>query len=211
MYSFLQQQSAVPRCACNGALPYEPVMLRLKQKNRQKKAAANAMGRLSCMRGFTLVELTVVMALISIIFFVTLPRVKNDIFVDQTKKTSRWLLTSVRYLKEASVRDQKDHTLHVDMDNGKFWITLASMSEEMLEKPDTAGLTLADGIRILDVAFAGHRKTTTGVARIQFYAKGYSDYAMIHVVNEDDRELSYQIPPFLPRMKILEDYVDLED
>ena len=34
---------------------------------------------------------------------------------------------------------------------------------------------------------------------------------MIHVVNENDRELSYQIPPFLPYMKIFENYVDLED
>ena len=168
------------------------------------------MDSLSFTRGFTLIELTVVMALISIMFLVTLPRIKNDIFVDQTKKTSRWLLTSVRYLKEASIRDQKDHTLHVDMDNGKFWITHILMTEEMLEKPETGGLTLADGIRILDVSFAGHRKTTTGVAQIQFYAKGYSDNAMIHVVNENDRQLSYHIPPFLPHMKIIKDYVELE-
>lgn len=161
--------------------------------------------------GFTLIELTVVIALISIVFFVTLPRIGNDIFVDQTKKTSRWLLASIRYLKEASIRDQKDHTLHVDMDNGKFWISQASMTGETLEKPNIGGLTLTDGARILDVAFAGHRKMTTGVAQIQFFAKAYSDNAMIHVVNENDRELSYHIPPFLPHMKIIEGYVELEE
>jgi prepilin-type N-terminal cleavage/methylation domain-containing protein len=185
-------------------------MTRLKMKNRQPPVGASGVGTLSCPMGFTLIELTVVMALISIMFFVSLPRIKNDIFVDQTKKTSRWLLTSVRYLKEASIRDQRDHTLHVDMDNGKLWVTHALMSEEMLEKPDTGGLMLGDGIRIIDVAFAGHRKMTTGIARIQFYAKGYSDNAMIHIVNENDRELSYHIPPFLPHMKIIENYVDLE-
>jgi len=169
------------------------------------------MGSLPSHMGFTLIELTVVIALISIVFFVTLPRIKNDIFVDQTKKTSRWLLASVRYLKESSIRDQKDHTLHVDMENGKFWISQALMTEEMSEKPDTNGLTLADGMRILDVVFTGHRKITIGVAQIQFYAKGYSDNAMIHVVNENDREFSYHIPPFLPRMKIIEGYVELED
>lgn len=185
-------------------------MTRLKRKNRQPPLGASGVGKPPCRMGFTLIELTVVMALISIMFFVSLPRIKNDIFFDQTKKTSRWLLTSVRYLKEASIRDQKDHTLHVDMDNGEIWITRALMGEEELEKPDTAGLTLADGIRILDVAFAGHRKMTTGIAQIQFYAKGYSDNAMIHIVNENDRELSYHIPPFLPHMKIIENYVDLE-
>ena len=169
------------------------------------------MGTLSRHVGFTLIELTVVMALISLMFFVTLPRIKNDIFVDQTKKTSRWLLTSVRYLKEASLRDQADHTLHVDMDNGKLWISHALMTEALYEKSEIGGLTLADGIRILDVAFAGNRKMSNGVVQIQFYAKGYSDNAMIHVVNENNRELSYHIPPFLPHMNIIEDYVDLED
>jgi prepilin-type N-terminal cleavage/methylation domain-containing protein len=185
-------------------------MLRLENKNDQYQSGTNGIGKL-CHRGFTLIELTVVMALVSIVFFVTLPRIKNDIFIDQTKKTSRWLLTSVRYLKEASIRGQKDHTLHVDMEKGKFWVSYALMAEEMLEKSETGGLTLSDGIRILDVEFAGNRKMTHGVVQIQFYAQGYSDDAMIHVVNEDDRELSYHIAPFLPRMKILEEYVGLED
>lgn len=186
-------------------------MLRLKLKSFQNQTAAEGMGTLSRHVGFTLIELTVVMALISIMLFVTLPRVKSDIFVDQTKKTSRWLLASVRYLKEASIRDQSDHTLHVDMDNGKIWMSSALKAEEMPEKEVSGGLTLADSIRIRDVAFAGNRKMTHGVVQIQFYAKGYSDNAMIHVVNDDGRELSYHIPPFLPHMKILEDYVDLED
>lgn len=186
-------------------------MLRLKQKSSQNQTEKASMGTLSCHGGFTLIELTVVMALIGIMFFVTLPRIKNDIFVDQTKKTSRWLLTSVRYLKEASIRDQADHTLHVDMDNGKLWVSHALKTGEMIEKAETGGLTLADGIRILDVAFAGARKVTSGVAQIQFHAEGYSDSAMIHMVNENDRELSYQIPPFLPQLKIIEDYVDLEE
>lgn len=182
----------------------------MKNKIDKNKNAINDIDTL-CQRGFTLIELTVVIALISIIFFVTLPRIKNDIFVDQTKKTSRWLLTSVRYLKEASIRDQMDHALNVDMENGKIWVSHASMAEEVLEQSETGGLTLSDGIRVLDVEFAGNRKMTNGVVQIQFYAKGYSDNAMIHVVNEDDRELSYHISPFLPRMKIIEEYVGLED
>ncbi len=186
-------------------------MLRLKQKSFHNKTATEGIGTLSYDAGFTLIELTVVMALISIMFFVTLPRIKRDIFFDQTKKTSRWLLTSVRYLKEASIRDQADYTLHVDMDNEKLWVSSSVEEEESHEKEETSGLTLADGIRIRDVVFAGNRKMTHGVAQIQFYAKGYSDNAMIHMVNENDMELSYHIPPFLPHMKIIEEYIDLEE
>ena len=202
-----------PQCpfACKGVLLYEPAMSQFEKQGRQHQTVGKGIDVLPCHMGFTLVELTVVIALISIMFFVAMPRVTNDIFVDQTKKMSRWLLTSVRYLKEASIRDQMDYTLHVDMENGKFWISHTLMAEKMLEKSEAGSFTLSDGIRILDVEFAGNRKMMDGVARIQFYAKGYSDNAMIHVVDEDDRELSYHITPFLPRMKIVEDYIDLED
>jgi general secretion pathway protein H len=186
-------------------------MSRLKMKSRQQKVSGNNGHKLTDGMGFTLIELTVVMALISIMFVVALPRIKNDLIVDQTKKTSRWLLTSVRYLKESSIRDQMDYTLHVDMDNGKLWISHESMAENTLEQSETGGLTLSGGVRIVDVALAGNRKMTDGEAMIQFYAKGYSDNAMIHLVNEDDRALSFHISPFLLRLKMIEDYVDLED
>lgn len=149
--------------------------------------------------------------MISIMFVVALPRIKNDIIVDQTKKTSRWLLTSVRYLKESSIHDQLDYSLHVDMENGKLWISHELMPENTLEKSETNGLTLSGGVRVMDVELAGNRKMTDGKTVIQFYAKGYSDNAMIHVVNEDDTELSYHIAPFLPRLKIVEGYVGLDD
>jgi len=103
-----------------------------------------------------------------------------------------------------------DHTLHVDLQAGKFWMSNTLMAEDVLEKSETGGLTLSGGLRILDVELAGNRKMTDGVVQIQFYAKGYSDNAMIHVVNEDDTELSYHIVPFLPHLKIVEEYIDLE-
>ena len=185
-------------------------MLRLKKESRQNQPVTNGAVTLTDRMGFTLIELTVVMALISIMLVVALPRIKNDLLVDQTNKTSRWLLTTVRYLKEASIGGRLDHTLHVDMQNGKLWITHDVMEDEMVEKAKTDALTLSGGIRILDVELAGHRKITDGVAQIHFYAKGYSDNAMIHVVNEDGRELSYRINPFMQRMKIIEGYVELE-
>lgn len=181
-------------------------MLQMKMNDRQGQVS----GPLAGQGGFTLIELTVVMALVSVMFFVALPKIKNDIFVDQSKKTSRWLLTSVRYLKEASIGKQMDHTLHVDMETGKLWISHVSMPEETIEKAEMGGLTLSGGVRVIDVEFEGDRKITDGQVEIRFYAKGYSDNVMIHVANEDDRELSYHIAPFLPRMKIYEDYVDLD-
>ena len=160
--------------------------------------------------GFTLVELTVVLVLMSIFFFVALPRIQNDIFVNQTKKTSRWLLANIRHLKYASTQKHSDYALYVDIDNGRLWTALVAASQGEQEPLREKGLTLTDDSQILDVQLAGNRKISTGTVMIQFYAKGFSDHAIIHLRDEDDNDWSYHIPPFLPRLKIIAGYEDLE-
>ncbi len=160
--------------------------------------------------GFTLVELTVVLVLISIIFFVALPRIPNDIFVNPAQKTSRWLLANVQHLKIASAQDQTDYALSVDIDNGRFWTSAAKTSPGETEPSKDRSLTLSGDNRIIDVELAGNRKLQSGTVMIQFHAKGYSDHAIIHIRDADENDWSYLIPPFLPHLKILTGYQDLE-
>jgi prepilin-type N-terminal cleavage/methylation domain-containing protein len=160
--------------------------------------------------GFTLVELTVVLVLISIVFVVALPRIPNDILVNPTQKTSRWLLANIQHLKAASARDHTDYALYVDIDNGRLWTSAVSASQAEQEPSKESGLTLSGDNRILDVELAGNRKLGVGTVMIQFYAKGYSDHAMIHLRDADENDWSYHIPPFLPQLKIITGYIDLE-
>lgn len=160
--------------------------------------------------GFTLVELTVVLVLMSIIFFVALPKIPNDILVNPTQKASRWLLANVQHLKAASAQDHTDYALHVDIDNGRLWTSAATASQSEQESIKERGLALSGDNRILDVELAGNRKIEVGTVMIQFYAKGFSDHAIIHLRDEDDNDWSYHIPPFLPQLKIIAGYLDLE-
>jgi len=160
--------------------------------------------------GFTMVELTVVLVLISIIFFVALPRIPNDILIDPTQKVSRWLLANIHYLKVTSTRDHADYALYVDIDNGRLWTSAVTATQDEQEPSKEKGLKLSDTNRIIDVELAGNRKFEVGTVMIQFYAKGFSDHAMIHLRDEDDNDWSYHIPPFLPRLKIIAGYQDLE-
>ena len=160
--------------------------------------------------GFTLVELTVVLVLVSIVFVFALPRIPNDILVNPTKKASRWLLANIQHLKAASTRDHTDYALYVDIDNGRLWTSAAETSQVEQDSLKERGLTLSGNNRILDVEMAGNRKMEVGTVMIQFYAKGFSDHAIIHVRDEDDNDWSYHIPPFLPQLKIMTGYIDLE-
>ncbi len=156
--------------------------------------------------GFTLIELVVVMALIGIFFAVTLPRF--DIGVNKTDKFSRWFIVKVDSLKKRAAADKKNYILRIDMDEEKIYVADDSMSEEAMEAAAESGYEIPESVTILDVEFAKKDPISSGVADIRFYEKGYSDKVIVHIEDDDDNQKTFIIEPFLPRIKLVEDYVD---
>jgi prepilin-type N-terminal cleavage/methylation domain-containing protein len=161
--------------------------------------------------GFTLIELIVVISLISSILFIAIPRFQNTILTDNTKKTSRWITAKIRNLKESAVREQKLYVLNVDMDSNSMWVTHASMSEDELQNASQNTYQLPDDVRVLEVEYPHDNKIEAGRADIYFYAKGYSDMAIIHIENSDSEQFSFRIEPFLQQVKMFPGYVGFED
>ncbi len=162
-------------------------------------------------KGFTLIELVVVVALISIMLFLAIPRFQSDFFTDSTKKVSRWIMYKVPALKENAFRKQKKYVLHVGIDSEKLWITHEGMSDEELQDAEMDGYKLPDDIKLQDVEFPDEQVISAGRADIYFYEKGYSDKAIIRMVHDDDHRLSFLIEPFLPQVHLYNKYVGLED
>ena len=163
------------------------------------------------MGGYTLIELVVVMALISIMFFFAMPRFRENVLTDQVRKTSRWVITQTRHLKQQSIREKKDYILHVDMDSHKLWISDPDMEEAALEKAEDEAFQLPEDVEVIDVEFPVRGKISTGQADIYFYAKGYSDKALIHIQQDSERQVSFLIEPFLPQTKYIEDYAEFDN
>ena len=161
--------------------------------------------------GFTLIEIIVVMVIISTIVFFSIPRLQSNLFFDQTKKVSRWIYVKVRDLKEISIREKKDYILHVDLDTNSFRMSRQSMDEEDTIKKRLPPYNLPEGVRILDVEFPYNQVISTGSVDVMFYAKGYSDKALIHLTDENDRRISFLIEPFLPTVKYFDRHVGFED
>ena len=170
------------------------------------KIRISTTGKPSKLRGFTLIELIVVIALLSIVLVITIPRFHNVLVADSSGKTSRWLIGTTKALRENALRQQKRHTLHIDMDAGRMWTSDASMTEEAILEAASTGYRLPDGIRLLDVEFPLNGSVSSGRADIFFYPRGYSDPALIHLENEDKDPLTYVIEPFLTELGIYETY-----
>ena len=161
-------------------------------------------------KGFTLIELIVVMALLGIMIAFSVPRLHGTIFLDDTKKSSRWLIGKIQALKEAAIQSQKQYVLHIDIDTDRVWDTNESMSADDLEKATLDAYALPGTIKVMDVEFPVAGKIFSGRADIRFYKAGYTDKALIHI-QDDNQQLSFLIEPFLPQVKLFEKYATFED
>ncbi len=161
--------------------------------------------------GFTLIELIVVTALISIMLTFAIPRFHNVLVSDSTGKTSRWIIGTTKALRESAMRHQKRYVLHIDMEAETLWTSDESMTEEAILQAASTGFKLPDDVRLVDIEFPVNGKVSTGRADIYFYPQAYSDQALIHIENEDFTSLTYSIEPFLSEIVIYETYKSYHD
>lgn len=149
------------------------------------------------------------MALMSILLFFSIPKLDISLFSNDNRNFSSRILLSVRALKENAQREKKQYILYVDMDNNQIWTACEASSEENKKENQKENLyNLSDGLRLLDVEFPETEKKSSGIAEIHFYPQGYSDKALIHVEDKEDRRNTYRIEPFLPQVKIYDRYFE---
>jgi prepilin-type N-terminal cleavage/methylation domain-containing protein len=161
--------------------------------------------------GFTLIELIVVIALMGLMVFFTLPRLGDNPFLDGSKQSSRWLIGKVQALKENAIRKQKQHALHFDLDSGLIWETNESMSMEEIEDAAlNSSYSLPDDLRIIDVEYPQKGKIYSGQAEITFYKAGYTDKVLVHM-QEGETYMSFLIEPFLSNVEYFEEYKGFDD
>jgi len=162
-------------------------------------------------KGFTFIELIVVVSLISIMLFLAIPRFQGNFLSDSTKDVSRWILLKIPYIKEKAAREQKRYILHMSFDSNKLWITHETMPQESLQSAEENGYKLPEDVKLLDVEYPDQEKISVGQADINFNEKGYSDKAIIHLENSDNEKFSFLIEPFLLRVRLYSSYVGFTD
>jgi prepilin-type N-terminal cleavage/methylation domain-containing protein len=162
-------------------------------------------------KGYTLIELTVVVFLIGVMLSLAIPRVQYALWSDNLKTATRRMIGTVKTLKNKAVRDRTVYRLYFNMEANRYWVESDAMTvdERAQARLDASGLPA--GVRILDVYRMGIGKKDIGDAVIHFTKKGYIEEAVIHLGAKDGRAHTIVLSPFLGTVKTYDRYVEIEN
>ena len=162
-------------------------------------------------RGYTLIELIVVVVLIGLTLSLTIPRFRYALLTDDLKTTTRKMVGMINNLRNDAIREQRDYFLRFDLESNRIWVDSPAMTEAERTMALEKAFNLAEGVRILDIWFKGEGKKMAGETGIQVNRRGYVQPSVIHLGSDDGTGFTLVLNPFLRRVNILESYVDFED
>lgn len=158
--------------------------------------------------GYTLIELIVVLVLLGLIFGITVPKFRQNLFSNSLDATSLRLIGLVQELRERAVSSQKSQVLHFDIRNNRIWFFAKDATEEEQDAARARAFELSEDVRIENV-WSQRSGTFYEEGAIFFSRKGYVEQSVIHLQSEDGREITLELTPFLGSVKIHEGYVDI--
>jgi len=160
-------------------------------------------------RGYTLIELIVVIVLLSLMFGLAVPKLRQAVLNDSLDTTSLRIIGLVEDLRERAISDQVSYVLHLDMRGNKLWAFAVNASEEQQETAKDRAYQLPRDVEIEDI-WSWSRGKSYDEAVIHFTKKGYIEQSMIHLQSDEGRQLSLELTPFLGSIKIHDGYVDFD-
>ena len=161
-------------------------------------------------RGYTLIELIVVLVLVGMTLTLAAPRLRHALLTDDLKSTARKMVGIIVNLRNEAIREQRSYALHFDMNANRSWTDHRSMTDEERAIAREKATRLPADVHVRDVWIKGVGKIVEGDALIRFTRKGYTQKSAIHLRSEDGREFTLVLNPFSAKVKILEKYVEFD-
>ena len=160
-------------------------------------------------KGYTLIELVVVIVLLGLFLGLAIPRFRYALVTDDLKATTRRMVGLIREVRNEAIREQKVYLVHLDLESNRLWIEYAGMGEEERSLAQDRAFAFPRAVRLLDVWRRGKGKQAHGEVALRFSKKGYVEQTLIHLGADDGREFTLKLSPFLATIKIYDKYVDV--
>ena len=162
-------------------------------------------------KGFTLIELTVVIVILGIMLTLIIPRL-GELGEANLKRSARHLTSTIRFLRGESQVKKDMYRLRFDITEGRYWVeklTILSLSEKTAEykrfssEMGTEG-SLSGQTTFRDIKVASHPDDPF----IQFSPNGWVDHAMIHLRDGEGRDFTLMVNPLTGNTELREGYIE---
>jgi general secretion pathway protein H len=169
-------------------------------------------------RGFTLLEVLVVLVLMGIVAGIAIPRFKN-LFEVELKSSMRRLAGTIKFCFNDAIIKQATIRLNFDISSGTYTYSMLvtdpdSRIGEFVDMPSpfTETEQLPQGVYFKDILTPRSiQKMEDGETYIMFYPTGYAEKAVIHLADAHGRVYTMLVRPLTGGVKIFEGYVDFAE
>lgn len=160
-------------------------------------------------KGFTLLELMVVIALIGVVLLLAVPATRDALTVNDLKKAARQFAGLERQLRVDAVRDQMNYVLVLNVPSAHYYVITDDMTAEKVQDVEkTQTRKLSGDVTVLDVVRNKDEKIREGKVKIHFSRSGTSPPLVIHLAGGEDR-MTLTVNPFLGVTAVYDDYQDI--
>jgi general secretion pathway protein H len=170
-------------------------------------------GARSSERGFTLLELALVLLVLAIAASMLVPRLR-DIDRVRLEAGADRLATTTRFLYEEAAFRQRPMRLHLDLDHHEYWVTVLDLEGDtpefvVDETPLARPAALPDGVAFRDVVLPALGLVEAGEVFGEFHPEGWADPLVIHLRGRRGGEATIAIEPLTGRTRIADGYVEV--
>lgn len=162
--------------------------------------------------GFTLLEITLVFAIMAVLLGLTIPRLR-DTGAAELKSQSHRLAMTFKLVRDEAILQGIPFQLNFDLDEQRYWITSADPLGGDNVATSTLG-RLARGFRfdrevgIADVMLpAAGAKVSQGRIYTIFYPDGTVDPTVIHLASNDQQAYTLHLNPMNSRLEMTPGYI----
>jgi type II secretory pathway pseudopilin PulG len=137
-----------------------------------------------CEGGFTLFEIILVLGFLGLLLAIVMPRIG---LLQDAGTASRSLIGLIDTLKANAVSSQQVWRLHMDLDQGQYWVTVVFADGERipLDPRYEKRLELPSGVKFERAVTVFQGRRETGTVYVQIFPNGYPEAAIISLRDLD--------------------------